>query len=245
MNVQIHESAKAVSKEAAAGAAVYSKFLLSFYDIEVLMFELPYIFKCPLYKIMEFFNENISSTHLDVGVGTGYFLDKCKFPTENPTVHLIDLNLNSLEKTSSRIKRFMPVSHQCNILEPIKADLPLFNSISAINFLHCLPGVMLTKEAVIKNLKPFLKDGGVFFGATILGHGCSVGLLYKTANSIYNKKGIFRNLHDNASDLEVILSNNFEKVSVQVVGSVALFSGRMNRKIAKPVALSDVRSSHR
>lgn len=36
-----------VSKEAAAGAAAYSKFVLSIYDIEVLMFEMRFIFKCP------------------------------------------------------------------------------------------------------------------------------------------------------------------------------------------------------
>ena len=46
------------------------------------------------------------------------------------------------------------------------------------------------------------------------------------ANSIYNKKSIFDNLHDNASDLEVILNNNFEKSTVRIVGSVAFFSGQ-------------------
>jgi hypothetical protein len=121
---------------------------------------------------------------------------------------------------------YEPVSHQCNVLEPIQADLPRFDSISAINFLHCLPGSMLTKEAAIKNLKPFLQDGGVFFGVTILGQGVDVGMLYRMANSIYNKKSIFSNLHDNASDLEVILNNNFEKSTVRIVGSVAFFSGQ-------------------
>ena len=71
MSVQINESTKTVSEEAAAGAAVYSNFLLSIYDLEVLMFELQYIFKCPLQKVMDFFNANVSGTHLDVGVGTG------------------------------------------------------------------------------------------------------------------------------------------------------------------------------
>jgi ubiquinone/menaquinone biosynthesis C-methylase UbiE len=226
MSVQINESTKSVSEEAAAGAAVYSNFLLSIYDIEVLMFELQYIFKCPLHKVMDFFNENVSGIHLDVGVGTGYFLDKCNFPVENPTIHLMDLNSNTLRKTSKRIKRYEPVTHQCNILEPIQEDLPMFDSISVINFLHCLPGRMLSKEAAIKNLKPFLRDSGVFFGITVLGQGVDAGILYRKANSLYNKKSIFSNLQDNASDLEVILSNNFDKSSVHIVGSVAFFSGQ-------------------
>ena len=223
--MQINESIETVSDEAAAGAAVYSNLLLSIYDIEVLMFELQYIFKCPLRRVMEFFNENISGIHLDVGIGTGYFLHKCKFPVENPVIHLMDLNPNTLLKTAKRIKRYDPVAHQCNVLEPIKANLPMFDSISAINFLHCLPGSMLDKEIAIKNLKPFLKKCGVLFGTTVLGQGVDVGILYRMANLAYNKKSIFSNLNDNISDLEVILKNNFKSYSVQTVGSVAFFSG--------------------
>lgn len=230
MRIDSNESMNTVSKDVAAGAAVYSKFLLSFYDTEVLRFELPFIFKCPLHKAKDFFNANISGVHLDVGVGTGYFLDKCTFPVPNPLVHLMDLNSNTLEKTSNRINRYSPVSHLCNVLEPIQKDLPKFDSISAMNFLHCLPGTMLKKEAAIKNLMPFLNDGGVFFGITILGKGVDAGFLYMKANAVYNKKAIFSNLHDNASDLETILSKNFENVSVEVVGSVAFFSGRNNTK---------------
>lgn len=225
MNIQINKLAETVSNEAAAGASIYSNLLLSIYDIEVLMFELQYIFKCPLHKVMDFFNENVSGIHLDVGVGTGYFLDKCDFPVENPTIHLMDLNPNPLQKTSNRIKRYDPVSHQYNVLEPIRADLPMFGSVSAINFLHCLPGTMLSKEMAVKNLKPFLQEGGVFFGVTVLGQGVDVGKLYKIANAIYNKKSIFCNLNDNISDLEIILDNNFKRYSVQTIGSVAFFSG--------------------
>jgi len=224
MSIGSKELTETVLKEAAAGASVYSNLLLSVYDVEVLMFELPFIFKCPLREVKKFFNKNITGMHLDVGVGTGYFLDKCNFPVENPNVHLMDLNPNTLKKTSNRIKRYEPISHQCNVLEPIQADLPMFDSISAINFLHCLPGSMLSKEVAIKNLKPFLRDGGVFFGATVLGQGVDLGILYRVANSMYNKKSIFSNLQDNASDLEVILSNNFEKSTVRVIGSVAFFS---------------------
>lgn len=214
-----------VTKEAAAGAAIYSKFLLALYDIEVLMFEMPVIFKCPLRKVMSLYNENISHSHLDVGVGTGYFLDKCKISAENPNIHLMDLNLNSLEKTSERIKRYNPVAHQWNVLEPVTIDLSGFNSISASNFLHCLPGTMLDKEIVFKNLVPYLHDGGVFFGSTVLGKGIDAGLLYKKMNSIYNKSAIFCNLNDNMSDLETILDRNFRTYSIQLVGSIALFKG--------------------
>lgn len=226
MNVHVNNVTKTISEEAAAGAAVYSNLLLSIYDVEVLMFELQYIFKCPLQKVMDFFNRNVSGKHLDVGVGTGYFLDKCTFPVRSPTIHLMDLNPNTLRKTSRRITRYGPVCHQCNVLEPIQADLPVFDSISAVNFFHCLPGTMLSKETVIKNLKPFLREGGVFFGVTLLGQGVDVGMLYRISNSMYNKKSIFSNLNDNAEDLELILKKNFKEYFVQIVGSAAFFLGR-------------------
>lgn len=226
MKIHSNEIATTVPKDAAAGAAVYSNLLLAIYDIEVLMFELQYIFKCPLRKVKDFVNKNISSRHLDVGVGTGYFLDTCEFPVENPTVHLMDLNPNTLKKTANRIKRYKPIPHLCNVLEPIQADLPVFDSISAVNLFHCLPGSMLSKEAAVKNLKPFLRAGGVFFGVTVLGQGVEAGISYRMANSIYNRKAIFSNLQDNAQDLEVILNNHFRKVSVDVVGSVAFFTGQ-------------------
>ncbi|MCG8619919.1 MAG: class I SAM-dependent methyltransferase [Desulfobacterales bacterium] len=154
------------TEEAAAGAAAYSKLLLAFYDIQVMRFEIPFVFKCPLKKLTDLFDENLTDRHLDVGVGTGFFLDKCRFPVNNPTVHLMDLNRNSLEKTAARIRRYSPVAHQWNVLEPVQEALPVFKSISACNFLHCLPGTMADKGVFFENMLPYLEDGGVFFGAS-------------------------------------------------------------------------------
>ncbi len=226
METQEHCLGKNVSDDVAAGAAVYSNLLLAVYDILVFRFELPFVFKCTLSTTLDHFQKNVTNNHMDVGVGTGFFLDKCKFPTENPTIHLMDLNHNTLEKTSKRIKRYNPVSHHCNVLAPIQKDLPMFDSISVMNFFHCLPGNMLSKEAAIKNLKPFLNEGGMFFGITVLGEGVNVGFLYKRINSAYNKQAVFSNLNDNPSDLKVILQNNFENVSVITDGAYALFSGQ-------------------
>lgn len=136
----------------------------------------------------------------------------------------MDLNPNSIEKTARRLRRYQPVSHQWNVLEPIRRELPVFSSISACNFLHCLPGTMLDKAVFFENLLPYLCDGGTFFGATVLGQGVdNTGLLYRKANAIYNKSGIFSNLNDNRADLETILSRNFKRSMVEVFGSVAVF----------------------
>lgn len=68
MNDKTHQPDAA----AAAGAAVYSKPLLSGYDLWVLGFSNTFVWRCPTRLLLEFYNEHISGNHLDVGVGTGY-----------------------------------------------------------------------------------------------------------------------------------------------------------------------------
>ena len=219
------KSESIVSDEVAAGAAIYSNFVLSVYDIEVLMFELPVIFKCPLKSMRNYYASHLSDNHLEVGVGTGYFPSKALPKLVNPTIHLMDLNSNSLEKTTHRLRKYSPISHLHNVFDPIPGNLPLFKSIAAFNFFHCLPGTMLEKEVVITNLKQHLQKGGVFYGATVLGEGLKVGKLFEKTNAFYNKKGIFTNLKDNRKDLEYILMNNFSHFSVEIIGGLAFFYG--------------------
>src|SRR5512138_393349 len=97
------------SKEAAAGAAVYSRFVLAVYDLEVLGLELPVVFGCSARRIVALYDRNVSDVHLDVGVGTGYFLDRCTFPVAHPELHILDLNPNCLARTARRIRRYAPV----------------------------------------------------------------------------------------------------------------------------------------
>lgn len=214
------------SREAAAGAAVYSRALLAVYDLEVLGVELRFVFRCPARRMLALYDRHVSGRHLDVGVGTGWFLDRCRFPVDRPLLHLLDLNPNSLDATARRIARYQPVPHRWNVLEPPTFGLPEFDSIGACNFLHCLPGPLAAKEAVFANLLPYLNKGGVFFGTTVLGKGVeATGRLYRAANAVYNRKRIFDNLDDDAEGLERLLARNFGRHTLEVVGSVALFAG--------------------
>lgn len=198
----------------------------SFHDLGMPRLELAAVFKCPVRRIVEFYDQHVSDRHLEVGMGTGYFLDRCRFPVPAPEIHLLDLNPDCLDRVSRRIRRYRPITHCCNVLEPIQERLPRFGSIAATNLLHRLPGTMLEKEEVLRNLKPFLREGGIFFGVTVLGEGVEgTGALYRWANRLYNRQSIFCNLHDNAADLRLILAANFAEHSVEVVGSVAFFRG--------------------
>jgi hypothetical protein len=211
----------------AAGAAVYSKSVLSVYDLIVLGFSNTFIWKCPSRLITDFYNHHISEKHLDVGVGTGYFLDKCKFPTHTPTLALADLNPNSLSATAKRLQRYNPTSYTANVLEPLQIEPAGFDSIAINYLLHCLPGNILSKEVVFRNLKLLLNNKtGVIFGTTLLGKGIKRNLLAKTLMRLYNSKGIFNNAEDTAADLENVLKDNFRDYSIQIVGCAAFFVGQ-------------------
>lgn len=49
--------------------------------------------------------------------------------------------------------------------------------------------------------------------------------------SVYNKKGIFSNVYDSADSLETMLSSLFEDVSVNIQGTVALFTAKNKNKV--------------
>ena len=77
------------------------------------------------------------------------------------------------------------------------------------------------------NLRPHLVSGGVFFGSTILGRGVEHNLLGRRLMRLYNRKGIFSNLEDDRQGLEQGLAAQLNDLEIEIVGAVALFSGRV------------------
>lgn len=211
----------------AAGAAIYSKSVLSIYDMFVLGFSNRFAWRCPSRLIVDFYDEHVSGWHLDLGVGTGYFLDKCTFPTPHPQIALADLNPNSLEMAASRLRRYEPTTHVVNVLRPFWIKPASFDSIAMNYLLHCLPGDLQSKGVVFQNLKAMLNPkGGEVFGATILGQGVQHNLLGRTLMMIYNAKGTFCNHWDNSWELERALKTHFHNVDIRIIGCVAFFVGR-------------------
>lgn len=210
-----------------AGQAVYSSRMLSWYDLLVLGISARWIWKCPTPVMRALYEECLSARHLEVGVGTGYFLDLCRFPVTDPQITLVDLNRNCLEATAQRIARYRPETVVRNALEPLDLGERKFGS-AAINYvLHCLPGTMEEKGVVFDHLREMLVPDGIIFGATILSQGVPTGRLAKQLMGIYNRKQIFCNDRDSLAALEETLSRRFERWEVRTVGTVALFKVRV------------------
>ena len=209
-----------------AGQAVYSKSMLAIYDWLVLRLSNRMIWRCPSKHILALYDRHVTGNHLDVGVGTGYFLDRCRFP-DRPRIGLMDLNPNSLHAAATLLDRYRPEVYQVNVLDPIDQVIAPVDSISLSYLLHCLPGTIRTKGTVFRHLKPLLNQGGVMFGATLLSGGVHRSAAAKRLMAFYNSKGIFTNDHDDLQGLHAMLAEHFPVVRVDVVGCAALFSGHV------------------
>ncbi|MGH7252278.1 MAG: class I SAM-dependent methyltransferase [Nitrospiraceae bacterium] len=210
-----------------AGQAVYGKGLLAVYDLGVLGFSNQFVWKCPSRRMLALYNQHVSANHLDVGVGTGYFLDHCRFPSETPRLALLDLNPNCLDATSRRVARYKPEVYRANVLEPIEDNIPRFESVGMNYLLHCLPGTIRSKAVVFKHLKALLTPRGILFGSTLLMGGVERNWLARRLMARYNAYRVFTNTHDDLEGLRWALSQHLSDISVEVVGCAALFSGRV------------------
>jgi len=212
--------------DAAADQAVYTPFTLAAYDAFVLGLSNTALWRCPTRHLRELYDGNVRANHLDVGVGTGYFLDNAKWPIANPTITLIDLNPNSLSAAAKRIARYAPRTVSANVLDPLPGNGALagtFDSIGLCYLLHCLPGTMREKAIVFDRLMPLMSPGARIFGATILQGDAPRSAPARALLAFYNRKGIFSNADDTFDDLENALKERFTDIRLERFGAVATF----------------------
>ena len=142
--------------------------------------------------LLPFFRKNVGHKHLDIGVGTGYYLHHANLPADTQ-VALLDLNANSLEVAK---RRFGRNGTPCvlHIFKPLPSELGKFDSMSMFYFFHCLPGSPEDKYSIFEHLKRNLTENGCVYGANILGKDVKHNLFGKTILKFGNKDGFFHNM---------------------------------------------------
>ncbi|MDH0746121.1 class I SAM-dependent methyltransferase [Pseudomonas sp. GD03842] len=219
-----------MTESSAAGAAVYSPLTLALYDAWVLGVSNRFAWRCGTQSVLlPFFRANVRPRHLDIGVGTGYYLAKAQLSSQTQ-VTLLDLNPSSLEAAKRRINRPGTRTIQHDVFKPIPGG-ERFDSISLFYLLHCLPGPLEAKSAVFAHLKHNLQPGGVLFGATILGDSAGHNGFGRKLMAVYNKKGIFGNREDTEAGFETQLREHFSDVTLRREGCVLLF------RAAQPIGI--------
>lgn len=208
---------------------VYSPFLLSFYDLYVYKCVSPVFFQCPEARIVDFYLENISKNHLEVGVGTGYLLKKCLDAGKLSSIALLDLNENCLEATKKRLAPLQADTFKANILEDLPFTAHRFDSIGLNYVLHCVPGTFKEKGDALGSLGKYLNDDGLLFGSTAIYHP-GQNVMAKLVMDAYNRNGIFNNRSDIKEELADGLSKHFTDVRLRQIGNVLFFMARKSTK---------------
>jgi SAM-dependent methyltransferase len=216
----------AKSSPAYRGQAIYGRAFLPAYDALVYGFNSPYLWRCPLPRLVAHYDSHLSGRHLDVGVASGKVLDEATFPTAAPELTLMDLNPNSLRTAAARLARYRPRAHQANVLEDWGLPAESFDSIALTHILHCLPGTMPDKRPAFEEARRALAPGGTLFGATILGPAADHNRLGRTPIELNNRLGVMSNRDDTAEALDADLDRHFDSHELEVVGTVALFSAQ-------------------
>jgi SAM-dependent methyltransferase len=210
-----------------AGQAVYTPRTLRAYDTVVVRVSNSLVWRSPARLILRQYDRHVTGEHLDVGPGSGFYLDRCRFPDPAPRLTLLDPNPDVLRFAGHRLRRYRPALLAADALKPIGLAPASFDSVALSYVLHCLPGDLDAKAVVFDHLIPLVRDGGVVFGTTILGRGVRHHRLARTLLRVYNRKGIFDNLRDDREGLERALAARFRRYEVEVVGSVAFFAARV------------------
>lgn len=215
-----------LAEQSKPGYVGYTPFVLGFYDFWVHVVNNHLVWKCPTRHLISLYNDHITSNHLEIGLGTGYLLDKCVIPGPNPRLVFCDMNPNCLEKACHRLSRYVPQAFERNVLSPIQGIGDRFTSVGMNYVLHCLPGDLASKRVALQHAVACLEPGGVLFGATLLGREVPLSLPARLQMKALNSSHRFSNLNDSLSELKKGLGELFVASDVSVRGCAALFWGR-------------------
>jgi SAM-dependent methyltransferase len=213
-----------LDERARRGWRDYTPFLLRIYDPMVLGFFARFIWRIPTKALLASFREHIGPTHLEVGPGTGWFLERSG-RLASTSLTILDPNPNVLRHVTRRLRDVPITAVEADVLKPLPLAGP-FASVGLNAVLHCLPGPPAYKEKALRNIAAVLAPDGVLFGATVLGRSGNHTWPARRVLAVFNRQGGFDNLDDSEAWLRSALSRSFESVEVDVVGSLAVFVAR-------------------
>lgn len=212
------------------GSTVYSKSSLRIYDFLVHFFSNRFIWRCPARHIIDHYSANLTSNHLEIGIGSGKLFKKSAADAEFDRLVIADVNPECLEFATSSLQEWNPETWKVNLINPAEEfeRVGQFTSIGLNYVLHCLPATMSEKLAICDRLiDKCLCDGGVLFGSTLFPNQNS-RWLSKRLMGFYNRKGVFTNEADSSESFKEWCADRGRDYSFFAIGCVGFFSIRKN-----------------
>jgi SAM-dependent methyltransferase len=203
--------------------AVYTRGRLAIYDKLVLGLFCSLVWRCPASEMRRLYDRSVGQRHLDIGPGTGYFVDRCHFPADRPEITLLDLSAECLDMSLSRLARYRPAVCQANLMYPLPLPSQHFDSAAMNLVFHTIPGGWAGKGIILKHVAQTLKPGGILFGTTVLAQGVPMNRLTRHLLAEQHKRGNFQNQGDDPDGLRRELAKYFPQSRVTVRGSTAIF----------------------
>ena len=225
------------------GEAAYTTNLLESYDAMVWRHNSVYHWRMNQEEAQGIYDDCLleSKSHCEIAVGTGLFLDGLDFSkcAQLSGVTLVDLQPDALQACQSRLQEnphFVNIQIDqvhANILEDPPSNLQTsFDSVAANFLVHCLPPGKETISTTFSHCASLLRDGGIFFGSTILGKELledaeNAGPASVDTINTYNEIGVFGNRDHSFRDLSEALHESFQDVEVWRVGYCAAWKARI------------------
>jgi len=209
------------------GQSAYNPALLAIYDVWVLKFMARAVWKCPIPPVLTRYRQHLGPRHLDVGPGTGYFIEQSAPPVDTE-ITLLDPNPHVLKHASKRLAAWSPMVVEADVMKPLPLE-GRYDSAALSFVLHCLPEPMSNKATAIRAIADVLVPDGVLFGGTVLGTGEPHTRSARMFLWAFNKQGGFDNRGDTVEGLHGILDASFQQVEIERNGSTALFSATSPR----------------
>ena len=186
-----------------------------------------FVWRCPTPNLLASYRAGIREPHLDIGPGTGYFIDHSGIQ-DGARVTIVDPNPNVLRHAAGRLRRLDVTAVEADALKPLPVAGPYASA--ALNLvLHCLPGPIERKATAVANVASVLARDGVLFGASVLGESGPHTWVGRRVLHSFNRRGAFDNLADTADSIRSILDASFEEVELGSVGSIAIFTASRPR----------------
>lgn len=208
------------------GIKIYSTLGLRVYDALIMGAVTRYVWNCPSNVFVRYYRAHASDNHADVGVGTGYCLDRCGFVPGRMRLALIDLQLSCLSFAARRLARYSPEQHIWNAGDPLRYPLSgvePFDSVALGGILHCLPGDMRQKGRVFEALHAICNPGATIFGYALVNDAIGQRLRRRFVYRLFHQLQIVNFANDSACALERELARRYEHYSLEVVGCFAFF----------------------
>ena len=186
-----------------------------------------YAWKCSENYIINHYRSNISSYHLEIGPGTGYFLKRHNL-RKNLSIQqltLLDINENILDYSKKHLKNDYDHDIQTLHYDIFSKKIPehiKFNSVGINYVLHCIPGNLQHNiDILINNLG---NNGYNLFGATVICDPLYMNPIAEYELMLLNSLGIFNNRNDTYDQFNEYLINNNIRHNIVKRGYVTIFN---------------------